>query len=72
MSTEYSNATLLEIAQRVLGLETRNRDCLDFREQAVWSIRKALQEAFIAGVTADSRQEPSWPRPPSVLWMWKP
>jgi hypothetical protein len=41
-----------EIARRQLGLATldaRNRDALDFREHAVWSIEAALTDAFIAG-----------------------
>lgn len=30
-------------------LETRNSDKLDFSEQSVWAIRKALEDAFDAG-----------------------
>lgn len=43
---------LLDIARRWLfleTLETRNSDRLDFRDQAVWSIKAALQEAYEAG-----------------------
>lgn len=41
-----------EIAKNVLGfttLETRNRDCLDFKEVAVWAVKEALEEAYLAG-----------------------
>ena len=31
-------------------LETRNSDSLDFSDQAVWCIRKALLKAYKAGV----------------------
>ena len=31
-------------------LDTRNSDSLDFSDQAVWQIKKALQQAFEAGV----------------------
>jgi hypothetical protein len=30
-------------------LETRNSDSLDFYDVAVWSLKKALQEAYEAG-----------------------
>ena len=30
-------------------LETRNSDSLDFREQAVWCIKEALEAAYKAG-----------------------
>lgn len=43
---------LLKIAETHLGLSTlaaRNSDDLDFKEQAVWSIRAALEAAFLAG-----------------------
>ncbi len=33
-------------------LETRNGDDLDFREQAVWNIRYALEAAYEAGAQA--------------------
>nr|HPM24816.1 hypothetical protein [Phycisphaerae bacterium] len=33
-------------------LETRNSDSLDFSEQAVWSIKAALQEAYELGAQA--------------------
>lgn len=43
---------LLEIARKVLGLETleaRKLDSLDFHEHAVWSIKEALEKAYQAG-----------------------
>ncbi|MBF0093061.1 MAG: hypothetical protein HQL34_00800 [Alphaproteobacteria bacterium] len=43
---------ILEIATKVLNLETletRRRDNLDFHENAVWSLKKALEAAFDAG-----------------------
>jgi len=33
-------------------LETRNSDSLDFSDQAVWSIKAALQEAYELGAQA--------------------
>ena len=41
-----------EIAREHLDLETletRNRDCLDFHEVAVWEIKRALAAAYEAG-----------------------
>lgn len=46
------NNELLKIAQEILDLETleaRNSDHLDFKEQSVWAIKKALEEAYKAG-----------------------
>lgn len=46
---------ILEIAKKHLRLETletRNRDSLDFRDQAVWSIEAALEAAYEAGFEA--------------------
>ena len=43
---------LERIASNVLSLdtlETRHNDSLDFKDQAVWNIRKALEQAFQAG-----------------------
>lgn len=40
------------IARDKLGLETleaRNRDCLDFSDQAVWNLEAALRAAYRAG-----------------------
>ena len=50
--TARRDALILEIAQRrffLETLETRNADCLDFHDVAVWAIRDALTEAFEAG-----------------------
>ena len=46
------NKEILQIAQQILDLktlETRNSDSLDFKEQAVWNIKKALEQAYKAG-----------------------
>lgn len=46
---------LTGIAQKnfvgVETLETRKSDSLDFHDVAVWSIKSALEDAFIAGMT---------------------
>lgn len=50
--TSRADDILLEIAKKNLGLETldaRGNDRLDFKECAVWSIKKSLEEAFHAG-----------------------
>lgn len=47
-----ADPVLVEIAHHYLGLdtlETRSSDGLDFSDQAVWSIRAALEAAFEAG-----------------------
>ena len=52
----YKDATVNEIAQRILGidtLETRKSDSLDFHEVAIWNIKEALEAAFEAGRKAD-------------------
>ena len=44
---------LTQIASQHLGidtLETRNSDSLDFHDLAVWTLREALQAAYLAGV----------------------
>ena len=44
---------LVEIAKKHLNLETletRNSDSLDFHDVAVWSLKKALQEAYEASL----------------------
>jgi len=49
-----------KIAKRDLGVETlntRNSDRLDFHVLSVWAIRKALEDAFIAGMT-DGEEKP--------------
>ena len=46
------DAEIERIGQDPLGLETlrtRNRDSLDFSEQAVWTLRRALEAAYKAG-----------------------
>jgi hypothetical protein len=43
------------IAKEILGLETldtRNSDSLDFSEQAVWTLRAALEAAYAAGLAS--------------------
>tara|TARA_B100000925_G_C21765731_1_gene369769 strand:+ start:396 stop:626 length:231 start_codon:yes stop_codon:yes gene_type:complete len=52
----YKDATVNEIAQRILGidtLQTRKSDSLDFHDVAVWNIKEALEAAFEAGRKAD-------------------
>ncbi len=52
----YKDATVNEIAQRILRidtLQTRKSDSLDFHDVAVWSIKEALEAAFEAGRKAD-------------------
>jgi len=47
------------IAKQVLGLdtlETRKSDSLDFSEQAVWTLREALEAAYAAGLAAGLRK----------------
>jgi hypothetical protein len=42
-----------EIAKKYLGLdtlETQHRDNLDFKEQAIWNIKKALKAAIESGI----------------------
>ena len=52
---ELFQKILTGIAQKnlpgVKTLETRNSDDLDFHDVAVWAIKKALEDAFIAGMT---------------------
>lgn len=52
---EIMNKILTGIAQKnipgVETLETRNSDDLDFHNVAVWAIKAALEDAFIAGMT---------------------
>ena len=50
------NKILTEIAKKNLNLETletRGSDDLDFHDTAVWAIKNALRDAFIAGMTAE-------------------
>ncbi len=56
--TDKMNADLERIAREILDLETletRKSDSLDFSEQAVWTLRRALEAAYEAGRAA--RQE---------------
>jgi hypothetical protein len=48
MNPNVENILLL-IAQKHLGVDTRNSDRLDFHEVWVWEIKEALQAAFMAG-----------------------
>lgn len=53
MDQKKIDKILLDIAKKHLGvttLDTRKSDSLDFREQAVWTLKAALQDAFNAGV----------------------
>jgi hypothetical protein len=46
---------VVRIAKEILGLETldtRNSDSLDFSEQAVWTLRAALEAAYTAGLAS--------------------
>jgi Family of unknown function (DUF6900) len=55
--TRAPHSVIAKIAREVLGLETietRGRDGLDFSEQAVWSLREALEAAYRAGVAQNS------------------
>jgi hypothetical protein len=47
-----------KIARNVLGLatlETRKSDRLDFHDLAVWKIREALADAYLAGMNDSKR-----------------
>lgn len=51
-SQQQIDQLLTEIAKKHLSLETletRKSDSLDFHDVAVWSLKKALQEAYEAG-----------------------
>jgi len=51
------NARLEQIAKTILDmetLETRHSDRLDFTEQAVWTLKAALEAAYEAGRAARS------------------
>ena len=52
---EIFNKIITGIAQKnftnVQTLKTRNSDELDFHDVAVWEIKAALEDAFIAGMT---------------------
>lgn len=49
-----------EIAEKILGLETletRNSDSLDFSDQSVWSLKKALEAAYEAGAASKQKEK---------------
>ena len=52
---EYMNKILIKIVQdNIPGIETlevRGRDSLDFHDVSVGCLRRALEDAFIAGMT---------------------
>jgi len=48
------------IAKEVLGLDTldtRSSDALDFSEQAVWTLRAALEAAYAAGAISGAERK---------------
>ena len=56
-TAEIYNILLEKIAKKyfeVETLETRNSDSLDFYDISVWSIRSALNDAFITGMEVGS------------------
>lgn len=55
MKTTHQHQVLTLIARSELNLETletRHSDGLDFTDQAVWQIKKALELAYAAGEEA--------------------
>jgi hypothetical protein len=57
---EVFQKILTGIAQKNLDietLETRNYDCFDYYTVAVWDIKRALGDAFIAGMTVRANFE---------------
>ena len=59
-TTTPANAAIQEIATRILGLETletRNSDSLHFHEFAVWTIQRAVEEAYDAGARSKGAPE---------------
>lgn len=58
--SEAAQQELLRIAREHLFLETleiRKHGSLDFKEQAVWCIRDALEAAYLAGMVDHHRSE---------------
>jgi len=54
------NETINAIALKTLRLETletRKSDSLDFHERAVWTLKRALEEAYQAGLEAAKAQK---------------
>ena len=48
------------IAKEILGLdtlETRSSDALDFSDQAVWTLRAALEAAYAAGAISGAERK---------------
>lgn len=61
--------TIQNIAREMLDLDTlqtRKMDSLDFKEQAVWSIAKALDAAYEAGRLAGKKLSRSTQREPGL------
>lgn len=56
MKTPITPEKILEIAQKnfygITTIETRNSDSLDFHDTAIWCIRSAIEEAYMAGYQA--------------------
>nr|WP_174990267.1 hypothetical protein [Pandoraea aquatica] len=53
-----ARSELTHIAEATLGiptLESRHSDSLDFHDLAVWTIARALEQAYIAGMTDHHR-----------------
>jgi len=64
MSMKKMKAAVEKIAREALDLETletRKMDGLDFKEQAVWSIKQALEAAYEAGRNAGKRSSKTYP-----------
>lgn len=55
--TAKIEAASLKIATDLLNLDSLDttRTGADFKEQAVWSIREALRQAFLAGYTEGAK-----------------
>ena len=57
---EVLNKILTGIAQKnfvnVETLETRKSDSLDFYDVSVWQIKAALEDAFLAGMTLNTKE----------------
>lgn len=56
VNTAEKNAAVAKIAKqqlRIPTLETRNNDSLDFYSLSVWSIKAALEAAFVAGLESN-------------------
>ena len=54
-NTDLRDQKLLALAQEHLSIETldtRNRDSLDFHDVSVWSVKSALEAAYLAGMGA--------------------